>query len=262
MRSWRYPRAGLSRVGVGVVLRCSQRAQIACCAATWSVNASAAERAALLEQILAREARYNLSQHRPLAHLLADMHPVLDGVGLGRIGQQTGTQGLLRLGEPPGLLEQAGALVDQGDACLVRLERLGPGLQRDLRPADLFEQKAKIDRGGVEIRLQRERATIGQDGVGQRAGTTELHAEIEPGAVQHARPTRVDGDPAAVECDRRGIPAVAADPVDGLDDLFKGGDFELDRGDRVSVGGPGCPMSGGWGRSIGYLAAWISVLDR
>ena len=58
--------AGLRRSGAGGVLRAIQAAAIACCTATWSVSASAAERAALGEQVLARQAGDRLGQHRPV----------------------------------------------------------------------------------------------------------------------------------------------------------------------------------------------------
>src|SRR3954447_20016646 len=80
-----------------------------------------AERTGTTDQVLGLDPRYIRRYDRPLAHLLAYMHPVVDDVRLGRIGDQGTAQGLLGFPEPAESLQQAALLDFQRQACGVRL---------------------------------------------------------------------------------------------------------------------------------------------
>ena len=77
---------------------------------------------------------------------------------------------MLRVGVPfgvvqrPLLFEQAGPLVEQGSAGVIRLQRRLPGLQCRVGLSLGFQQRAEVDRGGVEVRPKRLRTHRGEDG--------------------------------------------------------------------------------------------------
>ena len=59
------------------------------------------------------QSRDGLTQHRPLAHALAQMQQMLNDVGLIVMDQQAGIHRAGRVGQPPHLFQQPGALIDQ-----------------------------------------------------------------------------------------------------------------------------------------------------
>jgi hypothetical protein len=80
------------------------------------------------------------------------MHPVMDHIGLRRIGQQNLIQGSLSLVEAAEPLEQAPTLNAKRNTHIVGLDRPAPGRQRFIRLAACFEEQAKIDGGGMQVR--------------------------------------------------------------------------------------------------------------
>ena len=113
-----------------------------------------AERSCLLQQRFRRQARHVRQQHRPSARLLADMHPMLNDVGLGRVGKQRSPQHCLGFIQPPNLLHQTGSMIEQRRAGLVGLDRSIPGRQGQVDLAGRFKAKAQIDGSRKKIRPQ------------------------------------------------------------------------------------------------------------
>ena len=143
------------------------------------------ERAAARHQIVGRKAADFIVQDRPRAHALADVQPVLDDIRLLVLDRQAGAHRRLGVAQLAQLLQQAGTLVEQGDARVVLLQRvaLGPAGEGRLRFAPLFQQQAEVDRGGGKAGPLRQCGAIAQDGVVGVSGMAPFRAKVEPGGM-------------------------------------------------------------------------------
>ena len=138
------------------------------------------ERAGLLHEVRFRKAG-KLAQDRPGAGLGPYADPVVDGVGLVGVGEQTGEQAPVGLVIALQLFEHASTLVEKGRPCLVALDGIAPDTEGALRVIEFFMTQPGVDGGVVEVRLDRERGLESGCRFGSLAGNMVLYAEIVPG---------------------------------------------------------------------------------
>ncbi len=146
---------------------------------------------------------------RPLALLLAQVHPVRDDVLLLGIDQQAAGERVLGGREVLLDFQQAAQVVQRlqilgAVGFLVQLdgraEDGAPHGQRFLRLALAFQQGAEIEPAFDTARLQRDALAVGRFGAGIVGIGRQQRAEVEPGRVQQ-RLARAVFDPAAVQRD-------------------------------------------------------------